>query len=395
MRDATHAAAFAHAALAQAESGQRARSPRTTEPHFPLWHARHAPGGRTDVTIRRPPPSGSSPGTGRRCTGRRASQTERAARPVLLADGQWPTDRPLVAVDIEIEWRPVRPTCWRPLRSADRAVSRWLTAGLVAVIVVVLAVCRDVAVSAAGGPGADGPGRASARNGAAAYISTGRRHPSQESHATDSANFECHVGRRIGEMLADGADLTLLAQPTYVALPGAGPHLLRISPAITITARDASGTGDETCRPRRRLTFRQLGRGDGRRVPAGRRRLAIRVRSGHRQGQALVVQPATPGTYAVFARVSAGLGAATRRAWRPWPSTPPGSCWTTWRHVSLEIPGQHCRKRAKVAAYLAAGAVVGASVTRARGGGRDDEDHRGDRRAGYEGQRVRLRPPRN
>ena len=58
--------------------------------------------------------------------------------------------------------------------------------------------------------------------------------------------------------LANGVDLTLLAQPTYVALPSAGPNLLRISPAITITARDASGRATRLS-DAARLTFRQLG----------------------------------------------------------------------------------------------------------------------------------------
>ena len=44
-----------------------------------------------------------------------------------------------------------------------------------------------------------------------------------------------------GRGLANGADLTLLAQPTYVALPSAGSNLVRISPAITITARGGGG----------------------------------------------------------------------------------------------------------------------------------------------------------
>ena len=104
-------------------------------------------------------------------------------------------------------------------------------------------------------------------------------------------------------MLADGADLTLLAQPTYVALPGAGPHLLRISPAITITARDASGRAMDLS-PAATLTFRQAGA-----ATAGVYRLdggGWRSVEAARQGQALVVQPATPGTYAVFAELPPG-----------------------------------------------------------------------------------------
>ena len=102
------------------------------------------------------------------------------------------------------------------------------------------------------------------------------------------------------ETLANGVDLTLLAQPTYVALPSAGPNLLRISPAITITARDASGRATRLS-DAARLTFRQQGATTAsiyrlddnlwRRVPAAELDLA------------LVVQPATPGTYAVFAEL--------------------------------------------------------------------------------------------
>ena len=102
--------------------------------------------------------------------------------------------------------------------------------------------------------------------------------------------------------LGEGADVTLLAQPTYVALPGAGPNLLRVSPAFTVTARDAGGHDIELS-PAARLTFIQPNaegasvlrlEGDSwRAVPA--------VRLGH----ALIVQPARPGTYAVFAELPA------------------------------------------------------------------------------------------
>ena len=98
MRDATHAAAFAHAALAQAETGSvlLTEDDRAT---FPLWHARYAPGGRKDVTI-----------VDRRLlqfawyqeTLERQAAFQQARRhPALLAAGQWPADRPLVAVDIQ------------------------------------------------------------------------------------------------------------------------------------------------------------------------------------------------------------------------------------------------------------------------------------------------------
>ena len=102
--------------------------------------------------------------------------------------------------------------------------------------------------------------------------------------------------------LPAGADLTLLAQPTYVALPGAGPNLLRVSPAFTVTARDAGGRDIELS-PAARLTFIQpkaesalvfrLERNAWRAVPA--------VKLGH----TLVVQPARPGTYSVFAELPA------------------------------------------------------------------------------------------
>ena len=100
--------------------------------------------------------------------------------------------------------------------------------------------------------------------------------------------------------LANGADLTLLAQPTYVALPSAGPNLLRISPAITVTARDASGR-DTDLSPAARLTFTQQNP-----EAASVYRLGVgiwRPLEAVTQGQALVVQPATPGTYALFAEL--------------------------------------------------------------------------------------------
>lgn len=100
--------------------------------------------------------------------------------------------------------------------------------------------------------------------------------------------------------LPDGADLTLLAQPTYVSLPSAGPNLVRISPAVTITARGASGQAIGLSGAAR-LTFAQQAaattsvyRLDGvlwRSVPSSR------------LGGALVVQPISPGSYAVFAEL--------------------------------------------------------------------------------------------
>ncbi len=98
MRHATHAAAFAHAALAQAETGSvlLTEDDRAT---FPLWYARYAPGGRKDVTI-----------VDRRLLQfawyqemleRQAGIPTSAPPSALLAAGRWPAERPLVAVDIQ------------------------------------------------------------------------------------------------------------------------------------------------------------------------------------------------------------------------------------------------------------------------------------------------------
>lgn len=104
-----------------------------------------------------------------------------------------------------------------------------------------------------------------------------------------------------GRAQTNGADVTLLAQPTYVALPGAGPNLLRISPAITITARDASGQ-DTDLSPAARLSFSQPSASTTRvyrlDVHGWRRVQAIPL------GQTLVVQPVSPGTYALFAELA-------------------------------------------------------------------------------------------
>ncbi len=106
MRDATHAEAFAHAAIAQAEPGSVlvTEDDRAT---FPLWYTRYAPGGRTDVTV-----------LDRRLwqfdwyresLGRQAGLPTDASPTSPLAAGKWPVQRPLWAVDIEA----------RGLRSAD------------------------------------------------------------------------------------------------------------------------------------------------------------------------------------------------------------------------------------------------------------------------------------
>lgn len=103
-----------------------------------------------------------------------------------------------------------------------------------------------------------------------------------------------------GRALPDGADLTLLAQPTYVALPGAGPNLLRISPAITITARDAGGR-DIALSPAARLTFSQPKAGSAAvyRLDGG----AWRPLQAAALGEDVVVQPVKPGTYALFTQL--------------------------------------------------------------------------------------------
>ena len=99
MRDATHAAAFAHAALAQADPNTviLTRDDRAT---FPLWYARHASGGQSDLAI-----------VDlrlwqfhwyRETLGRHAGIPTHASPTQLLAAGRWPADRPLWAVDIEV-----------------------------------------------------------------------------------------------------------------------------------------------------------------------------------------------------------------------------------------------------------------------------------------------------
>ena len=175
-------------------------------------------------------------------------------------------------------------------------MSRWLTAGMAAAVVVMLAVA---AIWSSAPP--------TARAQTAPDVRLREPAPTPTPAEGQSAG-RTPLTLRISsatleedrETLANGVDLTLLAQPTYVALPSAGPNLLRISPAITITARDASGQAISLSAAAR-LTFKQQGattasiyRLDGNlwhRVPAAR------------LDQALVVQPATPGTYAVFAEL--------------------------------------------------------------------------------------------
>ncbi len=98
MRDATHAAAFAHAALVQAEYGSviLTEDDRAT---FPLWYARHALGSRTEVTI--VDQRLWQFAWYRETLERQAGIPAHGSPSQLLAAGQWPTDRPLVAVDVE------------------------------------------------------------------------------------------------------------------------------------------------------------------------------------------------------------------------------------------------------------------------------------------------------
>ena len=99
MRDASHAGAFAHALMAQADANSvfLTEDDRAT---FPLWYARHAVGGRSDVTI-----------VDRRLwqfawyreTLHRQAGIPTAASPATsLTSGTWPADRPLWAVDIAV-----------------------------------------------------------------------------------------------------------------------------------------------------------------------------------------------------------------------------------------------------------------------------------------------------
>lgn len=178
-------------------------------------------------------------------------------------------------------------------------MTRWLTAGTAAAFLVLLAV-------AALWPSAPPPARAQTapdvrlrETPASSPSADPAAGPSQRSMPLtlrlSSATLE-----EDGRALVDGLDVTLLAQPTYVALPNAGPNLLRISPVITVTARDASGH-DIDLSPAARLTFIQpnaegasVFRLDGK---AWRPVHAVAL------GHTLVVQPAGSGTYAVFAEL--------------------------------------------------------------------------------------------
>ena len=173
-------------------------------------------------------------------------------------------------------------------------MSRWTTAGAVAALIVLFGIAAlwsaapvpataqtapDVRLRETAAPTSPTPGEAAVATRLTLRLS--------------SATLE-----EDGRGLADGADLTLLAQPTYVALPSAGPNLVRISPAITITARDAGGRVIGLSSTAR-LTFDQPGARGGRvYLLDGDAWRAVQTGA---RGPALVVQPVSPGTYALFA----------------------------------------------------------------------------------------------
>lgn len=175
-------------------------------------------------------------------------------------------------------------------------MNRWLAAGMAASLVVLL-------VAAALWPSAPPP--AMAQTAPDVRLRETAAPPAQSPGAQPNAT---QLSLRLASAtleedmrgLPDGADLTLLAQPTYVALPSAGPNLVRISPAVTVTARDAGGRVIGLS-PTARLTFSQPGA-----ASAGIYRLegdAWQPVEAVALGQALVVNPVGPGTYALFARL--------------------------------------------------------------------------------------------
>ncbi|MCY3747891.1 MAG: hypothetical protein OXG64_01230 [Chloroflexi bacterium] len=178
-------------------------------------------------------------------------------------------------------------------------MSRWLTSGMAVAVIVLLAAAANWSSR---------PAPARAQTAPDVRLRDAETGSASSSPSAGSADASAPLALRLStatlvedsRVLADGADVTLLAQPTYVALPGAAPNLLRISPAFTITARDASGR-DIDLSPAARLTFIQpsaksatvfrLERDAWHAVPA--------VTLGH----ALIVQPTRTGTYAVFAEL--------------------------------------------------------------------------------------------
>ncbi len=178
-------------------------------------------------------------------------------------------------------------------------MSRWLIAGMAAALIVLLA---------AAATWSSRPAPARAQTAPDVRLREAESKSPRADSAAKSSEAPAPLALRLSNamleedslVLAEGADVTLLAQPTYVALPGAGPNLLRISPAFTVTARDGGGRDIELS-PAARLTFVKpdaagasvfrLERNAWHPVPA--------VWLGH----ALIVQPARPGTYAVFAEL--------------------------------------------------------------------------------------------
>ncbi len=179
-------------------------------------------------------------------------------------------------------------------------MNRWLTAGAAAALIVLLAVTAlwpsaPPSVSAQTAP--DVRLRETEAPSPPAGTTTG---PGQDPMPLilrlSGATLE-----ESGHALTIGADITLLAQPTYVTLPSAGPNVLRISPAITVTARAAGGR-DMDLSSLARLTFTQPGA-----ATAGLYRLegaAWRPLRAVTLGQSLVLHPVNPGTYALFAELS-------------------------------------------------------------------------------------------
>ncbi len=173
-------------------------------------------------------------------------------------------------------------------------MNRWLAAGMAAALLVLL-------VAAALWPSAPPPARA--QTAPDVRLRETETPPARKTAGPpDASRLTLRLSSAAldedGRALPDGADLTLLAQPTYVALPSAGPNLVRISPAITVTARDAGGQ-EIGLSPTARLTFRQPGA-----ASAGVYRLggdAWHPVEAVALGRALVVQPVGPGTYALFA----------------------------------------------------------------------------------------------
>lgn len=176
-------------------------------------------------------------------------------------------------------------------------MSRWLTAGAA---VALIAVLSAAALLPSAPPAALAQTAPDVRLRETETPSTSPIEGSRPAARLRSLQLSSATLDEDSRALPDGADLTLLAQPTYAALPSAGSNLLRISPAITITARDAAGHAIGLSATAR-LTFSQRNidtasvyrlEGEGWRPVQ-----AVSL------GQVLAVQPVSPGTYAVFAEL--------------------------------------------------------------------------------------------